>query len=322
MAEQNNRGSEAQPTAKKKVNKRKRYIILVIALLILAMLGTAYWYFFLRGYISTDDAYIDSYPVTISPKILGRITQLTVDEGDTVKQGQLLVKLDDRDLKAQEAQAKANLDYVQKAVPAAKTALEKARDDYDRASVQYKGGIIPKEQYDHAHRAYQLAQAEYDMALSHVTLAQSQLEVVETELKNTIIDSPDNGVVVKKWVMPGDIVQPSQPIFTIYDLDSLWITANFEETKIASIGLDSPVEVNVDAYPNLKLEGRVQMIISATASEFALIPPDNASGNFTKITQRIPVKIKIIKDSSKSGNKPVPLMPGMSVEVKIHKNEE
>jgi membrane fusion protein (multidrug efflux system) len=171
MADQN-QAAEAAPPVKKKANKKIKYIILGIALLILAILGTAYWYFFLRGYVSTDDAYVDSYPVTISPKILGRITLLTVDEGDTVTEGQLLVKLDDRDLKAQEAQAKANLDYVQKAVPAAKATLDKAQDDYNRSQVQYKGGIIPQEQYDHAHRAYQLAQAEYEMAISHVTLAQ------------------------------------------------------------------------------------------------------------------------------------------------------
>lgn len=322
MAEQSNQASESAPPVKKKANKKKRYITLGILLLILAILGIAYWYFFLRGYISTDDAYIDSYPVTISAKILGRVSNLTVDEGDTVKEGQLLVKLDDRDLKAQEAQAKANLDYVQKAIPAAKATLDKAKDDYTRAQVQYKGGIIPQEQYDHAHRAYQLAQAEYDMSLSHVTLAQSQLAVVETELKNTIIESPDDGVVVKKWVMRGDIVQPSQPIFTIYDLDSLWITANFEETKIASIERGAPVDISVDAYPNLKVQGRVQMIISATASEFALIPPNNASGNFTKITQRIPVRIKIVKDSSEVRHKPMPLMPGMSVMVKIRKSVE
>jgi membrane fusion protein (multidrug efflux system) len=323
MAEQNQEAATGTPPpAKKKANKRARFIILGIVLLILSILGAAYWYFFLRGYVGTDDAYVDSYPITISSKILGRIKTLALDEGDTVNAGQILIQLDDRDLRAEEAQAKADLDYVEKAVPAARVALDKAKDDYDRASVQYKNGVIPQEKYDHAHRAYQLTQAQYDMALSQVTLSNSKLEVVETELKNTTIESPSNGVVVKKWAMPGDIVQPGQPIFTIYDLDSVWITANFEETKIASIGHDAPVEIHVDAFPNLKVEGRVLMIISATASEFALIPPDNASGNFTKITQRVPVKIKIVKQTLNGQNVFRPLMPGMSVEVKIHKNKE
>jgi membrane fusion protein (multidrug efflux system) len=320
MADQNQEASAPPP--KKKSKRKARFIILGIVLLILAILGAAYWYFFLRGYVGTDDAYIDSYPITISSKILGRIKTLTLDEGDTVKEGQLLVQLDDRDLKAQEAQAKADLDYVEKSVPAAKVALDRAKDDYDRASIQYKNGVIPQEKYDHARRAYQLAQAQYDMALSQVTLSKSKLEVVETQLKNTTIDAPSNGVIVKRWAMPGDIVQPSQPIYTIYDLDSVWVTANFEETKIASIDQGAAVEINVDAYPNLKVEGRVFMIISATASEFALIPPNNASGNFTKITQRVPVKIKIVRQSLNGHDVSFSLMPGMSVEVKIHKGNK
>ncbi|MDD4858543.1 MAG: efflux RND transporter periplasmic adaptor subunit, partial [Candidatus Krumholzibacteria bacterium] len=145
----------------------------------------------------------------------------------------------------------------------------------------------------------------------------AQLAVIETQLGNTKIFAPGAGVVARKWVVPGDIVQPGLSIFTVFDLANLWITANFEETKVGSIRLDDPVRVMVDARKGLALEGRVELIGAAAASRFSLIPPNNASGNFTKITQRIPVKISIEAarpDSTASG---APLLPGMSAEVKI-----
>jgi membrane fusion protein (multidrug efflux system) len=117
--------------------------------------------------------------------------------------------------------------------------------------------------------------------------------------------------------MAGDVVQPGQPIFSIYDLQHLWVTANFEETKLASIRLNDPVEISVDAYPDSHFEGRVIQLGANTASQFSLIPPNNASGNFTKVTQRVPVKISIEDKESSSHSRSSQLLPGMSVEVKV-----
>jgi membrane fusion protein (multidrug efflux system) len=111
------------------------------------------------------------------------------------------------------------------------------------------------------------------------------------------------------------VVQPGQPILSVYDLTSLWVTANFEETKIRSLRLGDVVEISVDAYPDTLWHGRVIQFGASTASQYALIPPNNASGNFTKITQRIPVKIAIDRSTT-----PPPshrLVPGMSVEVRV-----
>lgn len=316
MADENK--EEEQPgTSGTAFHRKKRVLIPLVVMLAVVILVVFYWYNFLRGYVATDDAAIDSDALTVSSKILGRIVALSVDEGDSARAGQLLVQIDDSDLKAQREQARATLDYVQQNVPVAKIALDRARDDFDRASMQYNDRVITREQFDHARQALEMTQAQHAVALSQVKASQAQLAVIETELTNTRIFAPGSGVVAKKWVVPGDIVQAGQPIFTMYDLNDIWVTANFEETKLASIHPGDSVQITVDAFPDLKLSGTVELIAAAAASQFSLIPPNNASGNFTKVTQRVPVRIAIANlEKNDPGGRSV-LVPGMSVEVRI-----
>ncbi len=313
---------ERQRTPDTGHHRRKRFLIPVLLLLVIATVVIFYWYEFLRGYVATDDAVIDSDAVTISSKILGRITTLSADEGDSVVAGDLLVQIDDSDLKAQEAEAQAALDYVQQNVQVTKIALDQAKDDFYRDSVQFENNVITRQQFDHAGKALEMAQAQQAVAFSHVKASQAQLAVIETQLKNTRIIASTSGIVARKWVVHGDIVQPGQPIFTLFDLNDVWVTANFEETKLASIHPGDSVEISVDAFSNRKLTGTVELIGAAAGSQFSLIPPNNASGNFTKVTQRVPVKIVFTDlDSSDPGRRPI-LLPGMSVEVKIRVTEK
>lgn len=293
--------------------RMKRVVIPVFLAVVLAAVALWYWYVNLRGYDSTDDAYIDADRVAISTKILGRITALAVDEGDSVSRGQVIVHLDDSDLRAQEEQANAALAAARQNVALAKVNLEKAVDDFQRAEKQYKDKVIPQEQFYHAQKARDVAQAQYAISLAQVGTAKAQLGVIQTNIQNTAIVSPLNGVVSKRWVLAGDVVQPAQPIYSIYNLNDVWITANFEETKLSSIRVGNPVSISVDAYPDIEFNGRVLQLGSNTASQFSLIPPNNASGNFTKITQRIPVKISIDHPAGHD----VLLLPGMSVEVSV-----
>jgi membrane fusion protein, multidrug efflux system len=303
--------------SKKSLVKKKRFWIPTIVVLLGAAVVVGYWYTYLRGYITTDDAFVDGDPVSISSKITGRIVQLNAADGDTVTQGQLLVQLDDSDLRAQEAQAQAGLEYAQQSVGLAEVNLQKAQEDLNRSTAQFKESIIPQEQFDHAKRAVDLARAQKKVALAQVNNSQSQIEVIRTQLQNTKIVASSTGVVARKWVMSGDIIQPGQPVFTIYDLGNLWVTAYFEETKIENMKLGSPVEVEVDAYPNYKFVGKVTLIGAAAASRFSLIPPNNASGNFTKVTQRVPVKIGLDEAQLRGNDPDHRLLPGMSVEVKV-----
>jgi membrane fusion protein (multidrug efflux system) len=296
--------------------KKKRMIIPVLLLLIAAAVGAFFWYINMQDYVSTDDAYVDGNSVSISSKILGRIIYLGTDEGDTVKAGQILVKLDDSDLKAQEAAAQADLALAQNSVPLAEVNVSKAQEDYNRGLEQYKSGVITKEQYDHLQKALEAAKAEYKIEETKIMTAKSQIGVIKSQLNNTIITAPMNGVVAKRWVLTGDVVQPAQPIFTIYDVNNIWVTANLEETKLGHVHLGDPVKINVDTYPDINFSGKVFEIGNYTASEFSLIPPDNASGNFTKVTQRVPIKVSIDDPANSKDQKPI-LRPGMSVEISV-----
>ncbi|MFZ0456173.1 MAG: HlyD family secretion protein [Ignavibacteriaceae bacterium] len=302
---------------------KKKRIIIPFFIILIAAAAAIYWYIGQLGYISTDDAFIDGNKLSVSSKILGRITNLAVDESDKVKQGQLLVQLDSTDLKAQESQAKAMLALDNESVTLANVNVEKAEDDFNRAQRQYKDNIIPKEQFDHAQRALEAAKASYNIAITKIGTAQAQLKVIKTQLQNTQIYSPMDGVVAKRWVLAGDVVSPGQPIFTIYDLKNIWVTADLEETKLAPIHLGDTVSISVDAFPDQNFSGQVYQIGSNTASQFSLIPPSNASGNFTKVTQRVPIKISIKPVNENGQPDPdgaIKLLPGMSVEINIKVN--
>jgi membrane fusion protein, multidrug efflux system len=330
--------------------KKKRFkIYLPVIIVIAAVLAIGYvWYRNYSRYISSEDAYIDADRVSVSSKMLGRITRLYFDEGDSVKAGELLAELDSTDLVAQKnqsialthqaiaskIQAEARLAFDEESIKVQEINLEKATDDYNRAQEQFKGNVIPKEQYDHVLKAYQSAQAQLDAAQSQlkvskamvgsaeaaVNSATAQVGVIESQLRNTRLYSPADGVIAKRWLLPGDIVQPGQSIFTIYDDHKYWVEVNLEETKLADIFPGQKAKYTIDAFPGATFYGKVFYIGSNTASQFSLIPPNNASGNFTKITQRVEIKISI--DSVDPGNdlKKYSFLAGMSVVVKIIKD--
>jgi membrane fusion protein (multidrug efflux system) len=274
------------------------------------------YYIKLRDFVSTDDAYIDGDRVSVSSKILGRIARLTVEEGDTVRQGDAIVRLDDSDLRAQEAQSKASLASSNENIQVAKIGLDKAETDFKRAATQFRESIIPKEQYDHAQNELESSKARLNMAYAQAAASQAQLGVIQTQLKNTVIQAPLSGIVSKRWVLTGDVVQPGQAIVTVYDIQGIWVTAQLEETNLADLHVGDKAEILVDAYPQLHFTGSLLRIGSNTASQFSLIPPNNASGNFTKVTQRVPIKFSIALVDTLSGAQ-ANLLPGMSVEVKV-----
>jgi membrane fusion protein, multidrug efflux system len=125
-----------------------------------------------------------------------------------------------------------------------------------------------------------------------------------------------DGVVAKRWALPGDVVQSGQAVLSVADLNHLWVTANLEESRLSAVRLNERVFLRIDAFPGLKFTGRVIQIGSTTAAQFSLMPPNNAAGNFTRITQRIPVRISIDREDPQAQSG-IRLLPGMSVEVKV-----
>jgi membrane fusion protein (multidrug efflux system) len=292
-------------------NHKKPVLIGGIVLIALVAIGIGILIFWIGSwsYVTTDDAAIEGSHVSVSSKIMGRIASLGADEGSRVEKGQLLLQLDDTDLRAQESQLEASLNYTTLSMDLARINLERTKNDFDRIKTVFKSGNSTPEQYDHASKALDAANVQYSIAQAQIETARAQLGVVETQLTNTKIMAPISGIIAKRNYAPGEVIQPGQAIFLINDLKDVWIIANFEETKIRLIRPDQPADITVDAYPDFKFKGRVA-ILSA-----AIVPPPFSIGESTKTTQKVPIKILFdsIPDSAK-------LMPGLSVEVTIKVN--
>jgi membrane fusion protein (multidrug efflux system) len=214
--------------------------------------------------------------------------------------------------------------------------LEKTQKDYARYANLVKDGSVTQQQFDQAKADldvakanYRASQDQYKAAVEQVGTIRSQLQVTNTgvsqkkvdidyaklQLSYTTVKSPASGIASKKNVQLGQLVQAGQTLFSIVNDNSLYITANYKETQLTNIKNGLKVEVEVDAYPDMKLEGSVYNFSPATGAKFSLLPPDNATGNFVKVVQRIPVKIKITGSKEDLAK----LRPGMSVNVSVIK---
>jgi membrane fusion protein, multidrug efflux system len=336
----------------KQESKSKRYkvYIPIAVIVIIVLTGAWYWYRDYSRFITTDDAHVDADNVSVSSKILGRISAIYTEEGTAVKRGQLLADIDSSDLIAQrnqsialKNQSRANLnqaeikyDSDQKSIKVLEINLARASDDLARARNQSEGGVITAEQFDHIQKAYETASAQLDAARAQlqvsksmisaasaaVETAGSQIRVLDTQLRNTKLYAPSDGLVAKRWLLPGDVVQPGQSIFTLTLSKKLWVVAFLEETKISDVHDGQDVRFTIDAFPGVRFNGRIFFIGASTASVFSLIPANNASGNFTKVTQRIPVRISIDKADNGKEITSFNILSGMSVIVKIIKDRK
>lgn len=329
-------------------SKKDWKVYLPLAIVTIAIIvGGVIWYLDYSKYLRTDDAYVESDNISVSPKIMGRISHLYVDEGDSVKAGQLIAELDSTDLLAQKQQiiagklqteasklqAEAKYGYDAKNINVLKIALERAKDDFDRAKVQYAGDVVTKEQYDHSKKSWETAQAQYQASQAELNVSQAQIKtaeasivssdaqigVVNTQLGNTRLYAPADGIIAKRWLLSGDIAQAGQSVYTVNNNRKFWVKVYLEETKMEKLHIGQKAIFTLDTYPGVTFEGKIFTIGSTTASQFSLIPPNNASGNFTKVTQRVSVKISI--DATKEGAKisSFNLLTGMSAVVKIQK---
>ena len=328
--------------------KKDLKVYIPLTLVVIAVIvGSVYWYIDYSKYIKTDDALVTSDVVTVSPKIMGRISKVYVEEGDSVKQGQLLAEIDSTDLLAQKqqvvslkaqteagkAQAEAKYQYDQKNIEVLKIGVDRAKEDFERVKAQFNGGVATKEQYDHLKKALETAQAQYNAAKAQILVSktqinsaqttvassQAQIEVINTQLENTRLYAPVAGIAAKRWLLAGDIVNPGQSIYTINNNNKFWVTVFLEETKVEKLHIGQNAIFTLDTYPDVTFTGKIFLLGSTTASQFSLIPASNASGNFTKVTQRVQIKISI--DGTEKGEKLTAfrLMTGMSAVVKIVK---
>lgn len=236
---------------------------------------------------------------------------------------------------SQIAATAANTSTAKANIEAAKVKLNLAQKDYERYLNLVKDGSITQQQFDQAKAQKESAQAaftaandQYNAAVKQVGTTQSQLAVSNTgvtqrqadvdfaklQLSYTQIKAPATGIVSKKNIQKGQLIQPGQSLFSIVNENSIYITANFKETQLEDIKPGSKVKIDVDAYPDQSVEGEVYNFAPITGAKGSLLPPDNATGNFVKVVQRVPVKIKITKAQKEILEK---LRPGMSVKVSV-----
>ncbi len=330
---------------------RKPLVRISIILLVLLMIGAGigYWYY-LHIFINTDDAYVYGYVGEAASRVPGRVAKVLVDDNDFVEPGQLLVTLEPQDYEVAVAQAEGNLgrlrqdlaqNYVKVSTSRAKLAgaeanFQMAGTDKARYTALYERRTVPKQTLDNMETRYRVNQAlvdRYKQELAEalaaiggstgipleeqpaIKEAKARLEQARLNLGYTRITAKISGYITKRQVEVGNWVQPGQPLMIVVPLEhpQLWIQANYKETQLTNVHIGQPAEVEVDTYPGIKFQGRVDSIMSGTGSAFSLLPPENATGNWVKVVQRIPVKIVLLPPLPENQ----PLRLGMSTEVTI-----
>jgi membrane fusion protein, multidrug efflux system len=333
-------------------NNRRGFLLrLVLIVVILGIIGWTLWYFLDgRWYEGTDDAYVNGNIVQITPRINGTVITIGADDGDLVKQGDVLVKLDRSDADVELQRASANLastvrkvrglystvSGAQAQLAVQRVALAKAQADYNRRRDLAKTGAISNEELSHALDAL-------NSARNAMTTAQQQLQTNSVLVDDTVVAShpdvkaaaaqyraaylddvrttmvaPVTGYIAKRTVQVGQRVQPGAALMAVVPLHEVWVDANFKETQLKHMRIGQPVEITSDVYgSSVKYKGQVESLGVGTGSAFSLLPAQNATGNWIKIVQRIPVRV-VFTDPSQLDKNPLRIGMSLDTEVNLH----
>jgi membrane fusion protein (multidrug efflux system) len=316
-----------EATPKKKRSGRRVALIVSVPVLLAAVGG----YFFLSGgrYVDTDNAYVQQPKVALSADVAGRVISVSVHDNETVTAGQVLFALDPApyqialdQAEAALAAARVNVEQLrvgygtaEAQLAAAKSTLAIRQQEFERKDALRAEGLAADASLDDVKLALQTAETQVSLAEQQVAGAAAALggdpeiatdehpavrtamaakESAERNLTKTTVVAPADGVVSQVASLNvGQFIATGTTIASLVETGDTWVEANFKETQLASIAVGLPVEVSIDAYPGVKFEGHVESIGAATGAQFALIPAQNATGNWVKVTQRVPVRIDV-----------------------------
>jgi membrane fusion protein (multidrug efflux system) len=344
--------TQAQDNTPDTGNPRKRKVMLTVLAILVILAGAGVWAyheFIGRWNESTDDAYVNGNVVEITPLVTGTVVSIGADDGDLVHEGQVLINFDPNDAEVglQSAQAKlartvrqvrglySNVDGMKAQVNAQQAEVQKAQDNFNRRKNLAAGGAISQEELSHARddltsAQNALANARQQLkttsALVDDTVVSSHPDVMSaaadlrqaylTNARSTLI-APVTGYVAKRTVQLGQRVQPGTALMAVIPLDQLWIDANFKETQLRDMRIGQPVDIESDIYgSDVKYSGTVDSLGAGTGSAFALLPAQNATGNWIKIVQRVPVRIHI--NAEELAKHPLRVGLSTNVEVNLH----
>ena len=340
--------TDTQTSSNNKSQQRKKGLSIFILLLLLIAIGSAaYWFFFIKGFEETEDAYVSGNQVMVSAQVAGNISKINVDNMDPVQAGDVLLELDDTNAKLSFEQAKSNLanavrqisqlNYTVKqlksAVRANEITLAQVQGNLNRRVQLVKDGAIDKESFQHAKEAVELAKAnlttsqnqlEANQALlldgplseqPQIQSAVSNLKQAWLNLERTKIRSPIKGYVARRNAQVGQAVSVGGALMAVVTTDQMWLDANFKETQLTHMRIGQPVEIHFDLYGKDKtFNGKVVGIEMGTGSAFSLLPTQNATGNWIKVVQRVPVRIQLDPQQLIEN----PLRIGLSATVKVN----
>jgi membrane fusion protein (multidrug efflux system) len=326
--------------------RRRGFLIFGVLLLVAAIAWAVYWFVRLRHYETTDDAYVAGDVVQITSEVPGTVTSVRIDDTQTVRRGDTLVELDPADARIAVASAEAELARAARDVSALfaqdaqlraelserEVTLARSARDYERRLPLLADGAVSSEELAHAKEAVdELRDAVSAARAQHATLAAqidgttvashprvlaaaASLRTAGLALRRTQIAAPVTGVVARRSVQIGERVAPGAPLLAVVPLDGVWIDANFKEVQLRRIRVGQPVTVHADIYDSdIEYHGKVVGLAAGSGSAFALLPAQNASGNWIKIVQRVPVRILLDPAEVKSH----PLRLGLSTVVRV-----
>ncbi len=321
---------------------------LMVAGPLVVLVAAGYWYLTSGRYVSTDNAYVQAARMVISTDVSGRVAEIDVHDNDRVTAGQVLFRIDQRPFNITVNEAKAQLAMVRYQIHALKATYHQKRAEARaaEATVDYQqreferqqrlraSGTASQQQFDQAKQAsetgrQQLVSKQQDVAVALANIggdpdlpldqhpivqhAQAALDRAELNLSYTVVKAPENGIVTKvEQLQVGNYVTAATPLFSLMSTDRVWVEANFKETELTHMRPGQSATVEVDTYPDAVLVGRVESLSPGTGLVFSLLPAENATGNWVKVVQRLPVRISIGHlDPS------VPLHAGLSATVEV-----
>lgn len=352
MAEKEKNEAETQDEGKaspEALRKRKKAMFILGGLfLLIALLWFIYWLIWGRFELYTDNAYVNGNMVQLMPQIPGTVIAIYTDETQLVAKGQNLIKLDPTDYAVALQKAKADLaqtvrqvrQYFENAAQAKqnvildKANLIKAQLDLKRRAGLVGNRAVSPEELQHYKTALEAAQASHDLSLHQldaalalvegahlythplVEAAKANLKMAYLNFRRTTVVAPISGYIAKRSIQPGQQVSMSSAMLAIIPLNDTWVDANYKESDLNNIRVGQPVTLYADAYPGITYHGKIVGLNAGTGSAFALLPPQNATGNWIKIVQRLPVRIHL--DPKELQKNPLQLGLSMRVTIDIH----
>lgn len=334
-------------------NKKKIITSILAAVVIIGLVALV-----MRGFSSkteyTDNAYVQGDITAISAKVTGYVTEVSVEDNEAVKAGDVLFRIDDRDYQARLKQAQANVSANEAAMAnaaasiklqnatinqalahltSAEAVCKQAESEHTRQVNLYKSKVTTNQKLEAVISSKEQAQAavasananlevqrvrlevlaaQHEGAQASLAQAQAAYELAWLDLEHTVVKAPVDGIIGNRKVVLGRYVTPGASQLSIVPVNKVWVVANFKETQLAGLKSGQTVRISVDGYSNIVLKGMVDSQAPGSGAVFSLIPPDNATGNFIRTVQRVPVKIALTDNPLNDR-----LIPGLSVRVTV-----